>query len=118
MKCPACGFKMEAGRAETDGIILYLNDVTGKNFRYIESNRKIIRARLNDGYTEKDLMTVIEKKARDWMGTEHEKYLRPETLFGPKKIEGYLNQPDRPNSGNSKTDTGLGLVQRFREEES
>ena len=34
---------------------------------------------------------MIEKKAKEWMGTEMEKYLRPETLFGPK-FEGYLNQ--------------------------
>ena len=37
-----------------------------------------------------DFKTVIDKKCDEWIGTEWEKYLRPETLFGTK-FEGYLN---------------------------
>ena len=34
---------------------------------------------------------MIEKKVAEWKGTEMDKFLRPETLFGTK-FEGYLNQ--------------------------
>ena len=38
-----------------------------------------------------DFKAVIDKKSYEWMGTEREKYLRPQTLFGTK-FESYLNQ--------------------------
>jgi len=36
---------------------------------------------------------VIEKKCGEWVDTEQEKYLRPETLFG-NKFAGYLAQKE------------------------
>lgn len=73
-------------------IIDYLNTVCGTNYRHnTESSKKDIRARLNEGYKEEDFYTVIDKKAKEWIGTEQEKYLRPITLFGTK-FESYLNQ--------------------------
>lgn len=72
-------------------IIEYLNFKTGQ--RYLPKNKKTqscIRARLADGFTLEDFKTVIDKKSAEWIGTEYEKYLRPETLFGTK-FEGYLN---------------------------
>ena len=42
-------------------------------------------------FTVEDFKTVIDKKSLEWMGTEREKYLRPQTLFGTK-FESYLNQ--------------------------
>ena len=33
---------------------------------------------------------MIDKKCAEWIGTDFEKFLRPETLFGPK-FENYLN---------------------------
>ena len=73
-------------------IIEHLNTVCGTNYRHnTESSKKDIRARLNEGYKEEDFYTVIDKKAKEWIGTEQEKYLRPITLFGTK-FESYLNQ--------------------------
>ena len=73
-------------------IIEHLNMVCGTNYRHnTESSRKDIRARLNEGYKEDDFYIVIDKKAKEWIGTEQEKYLRPMTLFGTK-FESYLNQ--------------------------
>lgn len=37
-----------------------------------------------------DFKKVIDWKVSEWTGTDMEKYLRPETLFGTK-FEGYLN---------------------------
>ena len=39
-----------------------------------------------------DFKLVIDKKCKEWIGTEFEKYLTPETLFRPSNFEKYLNQ--------------------------
>ena len=69
-----------------------LNAICGTNYRATTGKTKrLIDARLNEGFTEDDFHIVIAKKASTWKGTEMEKYLRPETLFGTK-FEGYLNE--------------------------
>ena len=70
-----------------------LNEVTGKKFKHTDSNLSAVKARLADGYTLDDMEYVIQNKTREWLGTENEKYLRPETLFRPSKFDGYLNEP-------------------------
>lgn len=80
-------------------VINYLNDKA--NTRYRSSNKKtktLIKARLNEGFTEEDFIKVIDKKVKEWANTEMQKYLRPETLFGTK-FEGYLNQKESVGSG-------------------
>ena len=73
-------------------IINYLNTKCNTKYKYNTPNTiKHINARIRDGYTEQDFFTVIDKKADEWIGTEQEKYLRPDTLFG-SKFESYLNQ--------------------------
>lgn len=80
-------------------VIDYLNDRAGTHYRATSQATKAkIQARLNEGYSVNDFKIVIDKKCAEWIGTEHEKYLRPETLFGPK-FEGYLNQK---TSGHTK----------------
>ncbi|MGV3225359.1 conserved phage C-terminal domain-containing protein [Staphylococcus hyicus] len=73
-------------------IIDYLNQKTGKNFKHTTNKTQIvIKARWNEGFEEDDFRQVIDNKVAEWKGTDMEKYLRPETLFGTK-FEGYLNQ--------------------------
>ena len=77
-------------------IVGYLNAKLGT--RYLPANEKtqrLITARFNENkkYTVADFKEVIDKKVKEWKGTEMEKYLRPETLFGTK-FESYLNQKD------------------------
>lgn len=73
-------------------IVNYLNQKLGTRYRPDSVNtKKHINARLDEGYKPDDFKTVIDKKCNDWIGTEYEKYLRPETLFG-SKFESYLNQ--------------------------
>lgn len=74
-------------------IIDYLNEKAGKRFKVNDKTKAHINARVNDGYTLADFRAVIEKKVAEWRGTEMDKFLRPETLFGTK-FEGYLNQND------------------------
>lgn len=78
-------------------IITHLNMAAGTKYRYqAESTRRAIRARMSEGYTVSDFFAVIDKKVEEWKGTEMEKYIRPQTLFGTK-FESYLNQPsDKP----------------------
>lgn len=72
-------------------VVSYLNDKAGTRYKATsEKTKTAIRARLAEGFTLDDFKTVIDNKCRDWLGTEFEKFLRPETLFGTK-FEGYLN---------------------------
>lgn len=70
----------------------YLNNRTGSNYRHSTKKTKdLIKARFNEGFTLDDFKIVIDKKCVEWMNTDMQKYLRPETLFGTK-FESYLNQ--------------------------
>lgn len=73
-------------------ILDYLNSRCLTNYRTTsEKNCKLIRFRLNEGFTSDDFKYVIDVKVNEWLGTDMEKYLRPETLFGTK-FENYRNQ--------------------------
>lgn len=72
-------------------VVSYLNEKAGTSYKHTTAKtRTAIRARVAEGFTLEDFRTVIDKKCAEWMGTDMEKYLRPETLFGTK-FEGYLN---------------------------
>lgn len=74
-------------------IIDFLNEKAGTKFKAsTKSTQQHIHARLQEGFTVDNCKTVIEKKCADWLGTEFEQYLRPQTLFGAK-FESYLNAP-------------------------
>ena len=77
---------------DADEIITHLNETAGSHFKSIDSNRKGIIARLNDGYTVDDCKSVIGTKCAEWLDTDMAKHLNPETLFRPSKFEKYLNQ--------------------------
>ena len=77
-------------------IIDYLNEKTGRSFRNVDANKKLIKARLNDGYKLDDFKTVIDNMVANWSGKEFngtpaETYLQPKTLFS-NKFDSYLNQ--------------------------
>ena len=78
-------------------IVDYLNAKADTKFKSSSKKTKyLIHARFEDGFTVDDFYTVIDKKCEEWKGTEWEKYIRPETLFGTK-FEGYLNQKNNKN---------------------
>ncbi|MCS8616174.1 phage replisome organizer N-terminal domain-containing protein [Latilactobacillus curvatus] len=72
-------------------IISYLNQVTGKSFKNVETHKKLIRARWHEKATLDDFKKVIDNKSSEWLGTDMAKYLQPSTLFG-SKFDQYLNQ--------------------------
>ena len=72
-------------------VIKHQNEKTGASYKAsTKKTQTCIHARLEEGFTLEDFKTVIDKKCDEWRGTEWEKYLRPETLFGTK-FESYLN---------------------------
>ena len=73
-------------------IISYLNEKTSSRYRSTDTTKKLIRARMEEGFTKEDFFTVIDNKVKTWKGTEWEKYLRPSTLFNASKFQGYLNE--------------------------
>ncbi len=91
-------------------VINYLNQQTGKHYKSTtKKNQTVIRARTDEGFTLDDFKQVINKKVDEWKGTDMEKYLRPETLFGTK-FEGYLNQQLQPS--------GMDQLNRMKYDES
>ena len=73
-------------------ILTFLNSKTGKNYRAVETNLILVRARLKSGASSDDIRGVIARKVREWKGTEMEKYLRPATLFAERKFEQYIGE--------------------------
>ena len=72
-------------------VIDFLNAMAGTKYKSTTAKtQQLIKARLAEGFTLEDFETVIKKKCREWLDTDFAKYLRPETLFGPK-FESYLN---------------------------
>ena len=96
---------LTTGRSDEAGdtvkaVVEYLNQRTGSSYRPgTRSTADKIKARLNEGFTLDDFKVVIDKKAAEWTGTDYEKFLRPETLFG-SKFEGYLNQKTKGRTKN------------------
>ena len=83
-------------------IISHLNEVTGASYRAeTKKTQSLIADRLSEGFALEDFYRVIDKKHREWTGTEFAQYLRPQTLFG-EKFEGYLNAPEIPNKSAPK----------------
>jgi len=78
--------------------IAYLNIQTNHQYKITDANSKHIIARLNDGYTLKQILQVIHNKVLEWEDDPvMKKFLRPETLFG-SKFDTYLNF-DKERSG-------------------
>ena len=97
-----------------NSVIDYLNEKTERTGKEKYSStstktQKLIKARLREKYELEDFKTVIDKKCKEWLGTDMEKYLRPETLFG-NKFESYLKQKTggnkNGNTGNNRSYTG------------
>lgn len=95
--CPRCGYSEgnnNASNIKSDAIevLLFLNAKSGKKFRPVEANLKLIRARLLSGISPGDLKAIIAFKVRQWADGDMFKYLRPETLFNATKCEQYLGE--------------------------
>lgn len=93
--------------------IAYLNQKTNSNYKFVDSNINLVKARLRDGYNLDDFKVVVDKKCGEWGNSDMAKYLRPSTLFNASKFESYLNQPEVTKSDYYQKQQG----QRFSQAE-
>ena len=77
--------------------IEYLNSMAGTTFSLKGTNLELAASRLREGYSLVELKLVIDKKVKDWKGSDYSKYLRPLTLFAKNKFENYLNGTNESN---------------------
>ena len=88
--------KLNTNKLNTNNIYIvveHLNSVVGSHYRADSADTKrLLSALFDNGYTIDDIISVIDKKASEWLGTEYARYLRPSTLFGTR-FEEYLNAP-------------------------
>ena len=118
--------KQKSQKIPYEKIVDYLNSKTNSHYRPTsKATRRLIKARYNEGFTDIDFKTVIDKKCAEWLQDGNMvQYLRPETLFGTK-FEAYLNQPDtgpipRRNFGNKpvRRATDWGQIQQQLQQQS
>lgn len=77
-------------------ILQYLNEITGSKFRPIKSNLTKIEALLKEGFTQEEIILVIQVKTFQWRNNPTMAgYLRPATLFRLSNFENYLNEVER-----------------------
>lgn len=70
-----------------------INKEANTNFRNSSNNRKLIHARLADGYTEEELIKVIKFKANQWKDNEKmKKYIVLTTLLRPSNFDKYIQE--------------------------
>lgn len=74
-------------------ILSDLNEKSGRNYKYCDANIDVIGPRLDEGRALEDFLHISTVKCQEWLDTEREKYIRPETLYAKKHFESYLNQP-------------------------
>ncbi|HFZ1214683.1 TPA: conserved phage C-terminal domain-containing protein [Escherichia coli] len=96
--CPVAG-QPDPEVVITDQAILvlsHLNQISGSRYQKSKTSLENIRARLRDGYSVADLQLVIDLKHEHWHENDEQyQYMRPETLFGPRKFESYLQSATR-----------------------
>ncbi|ECC1665813.1 GntR family transcriptional regulator [Salmonella enterica subsp. diarizonae] len=77
-------------------VLTHLNQISGSRYQKSKTSLENIRARLREGYSVADLQLVIDLKHEHWHENDDQyQYMRPETLFGPKKFESYLQSATR-----------------------
>lgn len=90
--------KTEIHTAEIE-VLNALNAITGSRFRPIKNNLTKIKALLNAGFTEQDLVEVIQLKTIQWKNNATMSgYLCPKTLFRESNFEKYHNEVQQVKS--------------------
>lgn len=92
--------------SEVAEIIGYLNERAGRSYKATsEQTRKLIGARLAEGFSVEDCKRVIDNKVSAWLNDpKMDAYLRPSTLFSKSKFEGYLNERPIQRKGGGQFD--------------
>lgn len=83
----------------TEEVVNHLNHRLGTKYKpTTKATRRLIKARLKEGFTVEDMKLVIDKKAAEWVGNaKMSRFLRPDILLG-NKFECYLNAKSAPQN--------------------
>lgn len=74
-------------------ILDFLIRISGKNFKHVKSNLRLITARLKEGHTEAEILAVVEMKVKEWQAKpKMTMYIRPATIFGAEKFNQYVGE--------------------------
>lgn len=76
---------------DAKAVIDYLNSLSGKSFQHVDTNTKLVKARLAQVNLETAKL-IIDMKCDEWLDTKMDKYLRPATLFNDQKFNQYLGE--------------------------
>lgn len=100
-------------------LINSINEAANTNFRNSSNNRKLIHARLADGYTEEELIKVIKFKANQWKDNEKmKKYIVLTTLLRPSNFDKYIQEVESiPEPQKKKSNTSSARRSERTEEE-
>jgi len=97
-------------------VVARINELAGSHYRDDKPDalRNLI-ARLNEGRTERECLTVVEGRHVAWVGNDKMlEYFRPSTLFAAAHFEDYLQAAQRQGNGHVKPaqvkDLGNGMV--------
>ena len=96
-----------------------INEEANTNFRNSSNNRKLIHARLADGYAEEELVKVIKFKANQWKDNEKmKKYIVLTTLLRPSNFDKYIQEVESiPEPQKKKSNTSSARRSERTEEE-
>ena len=86
--------KIISSKLDVESQILdFLIKRSGKQFKHVSSNLKLITARLKEGHSETEIVAVIERKIKEW-GNDQKmcQYIRPATLFNAEKFNQYVGE--------------------------
>jgi uncharacterized phage protein (TIGR02220 family) len=76
-------------------VLAYLNKKASRAYRPVDSNLRLIAARLKEGATIEDCNAVIDAKVAAWSAdAKMTPYLRPATLFNAEKFAQYIGEID------------------------
>ena len=74
-------------------VVSHLNEKAGSRYRVTDTVLEQVEDLIGAGYTEADMITVIDKKCSDWIQSDDmRRQLRPSVLLG-QHFEEYLNAP-------------------------
>lgn len=78
---------------EAAGVLVYLNEKAGRNYKPVQANLSLIAARLREGATVEECRAVVDAKVAAWCtDSKMRSYLRPATLFNAIKFAQYVGE--------------------------
>lgn len=100
-------------QVDATGLLTFLNEKSGRNYRQVHANLKQIIARLNSDTprpTVAECRQIIARKCQEWRGSDKmARYIRPKTLFDATNFEQYLAEvrTDQVATDNQKPVQGM-----------